>query len=137
MILTELADAAQSAALSVVDEQRARAAAQVHGIAEAVRAAGHSLEQSQNPAAAEYINSTARQIETVADAIPLAQLERVGFGCRICGAPLADNVCRRSGGVGLYRRTLFGGLARARAVTGRHTSGDGKHGLRRSVERER
>ena len=42
MILTELADAAQSAALSVVDEQRARAAAQVYGIAEAVRAAGHS-----------------------------------------------------------------------------------------------
>ena len=69
MILNELADAAQSAALSVVDEQRARASAQVGSIAEAVRAAGRSLEQSQSPAVAEYINSTARQVEAVADAI--------------------------------------------------------------------
>jgi hypothetical protein len=69
MILTELANAAQSAALSVVDEQRACAAAQVRSIAEAARAAGRSLEQSQSPASAEYINSTARQIEAVADAI--------------------------------------------------------------------
>ena len=69
MILTELADAAQSAALSVVDEQRARAAAQVGSIAEAVRAAGRSLERSQSAGAAEYIHSTAREIDAVADAI--------------------------------------------------------------------
>lgn len=69
MILNELADAAQSAALSVVDEQRARASAQVGNIAEAVRAAGRSLEQSQSPAVAECVNSTARQVEAVADAI--------------------------------------------------------------------
>src|SRR5579871_4703090 len=53
MILAELADAAQSAALSVVEAQRARAATKVADIATAMHAAAHSLEQSSNPAVAE------------------------------------------------------------------------------------
>lgn len=69
MILTELACAAQSAALSAVDEQKARTAAQIGGIAEAVRAAARSLERGQTPVAADYADSAARQIETLADAI--------------------------------------------------------------------
>jgi hypothetical protein len=69
MILTELACAAQSAALSAVDEQKARTAAQIGGIAEAMRAAARSLERGQSPAAADYADSAARQIETFADAI--------------------------------------------------------------------
>ncbi len=68
MILTELADAAQAAALSVVDQQRARVAAQIGGVAEAVHAAARSLERSRSPAA-EYADCGARQIEAVADAI--------------------------------------------------------------------
>lgn len=69
MILTELACATQSAALSAVDEQKARAAAQVSGVAAAVRAAAHSLELSQQSAAADYVDSAARQIEALADRI--------------------------------------------------------------------
>jgi hypothetical protein len=69
MILTELADAAQSAALSVVDEQRARAAAKLGGVAAAARAAARSLEQSDSQAAARYIHSVAGQIEAVADTV--------------------------------------------------------------------
>jgi vacuolar-type H+-ATPase catalytic subunit A/Vma1 len=69
MILTELACAAQSAALTAVDEQKARTAAQIGGIAEAMHAAARSLERGQSPAAADYADSAARQIETFADAI--------------------------------------------------------------------
>jgi hypothetical protein len=69
MILTELACAAQTAALSVVDEQKSRAAVQVGGVAEAVRAAARSLERSQSPVAAGYVDSAAHQIEVFADAI--------------------------------------------------------------------
>lgn len=67
MILTELTSAAQSAAISVVDEQKSRAASQVGGVAAAVRAAARSLERSQSPAAADYVDTAARQIETFAD----------------------------------------------------------------------
>lgn len=69
MILTELACAAQSAALTAVDEQKARTAAQIGGIADAMRAAARSLERTQSPVAADYADSAARQIETFADAI--------------------------------------------------------------------
>lgn len=69
MILTELADAAQSAALSIVDEQKARAAARVESVAEAVRAAARSLERSQNRDAAACIDFVAHQIDAVADTI--------------------------------------------------------------------
>ena len=69
MIVKELADAAQSAALSLVDEQKARAAAQVSHFAEALQAAGRSFEQSQNPVAAQYLYSAARQVEELVEAI--------------------------------------------------------------------
>jgi hypothetical protein len=69
MILTELACATQSAALSAVDEQKARAAAQIGGIAAAARAAARSLELSQQPTAADYVDSAARQIEAFADTV--------------------------------------------------------------------
>ncbi len=69
MILTELTDAAQSAALSLVDEQKARAAAQVGGVAAAVRAAARSLEGSQSSVAAGYAHCAAREIEAFAATI--------------------------------------------------------------------
>ena len=62
-IVKELADAAQSAAMSVVDEQTGRATSQVRSLAEALHAAGRSFEQSRNPAAAEFAHSAARRVE--------------------------------------------------------------------------
>jgi hypothetical protein len=69
MIVKELADAAQSAALALVDEQKARAAAQVNRVAGALHAAAHSLEQSNSPVAAEYLRSAAAQVEEFVNAI--------------------------------------------------------------------
>jgi hypothetical protein len=69
MIVKELADAVQSAALSLVDEQKARAAAQVSHFAEALEAAGRSFEQSQSPVAAEYLCSAARQVGELVEAL--------------------------------------------------------------------
>jgi len=69
MILTELAGAAQSAVWSVVDAQRARAAAQVGGVAAAARAAARSFERSQAPAAARCTDAGASQIEALAQTI--------------------------------------------------------------------
>ena len=69
MILTELTDAAQSAALSLVGEQKTRAAAQVGGVAAAVRAAARSLEGSQSSVAAGYAHCAAREIEAFAATI--------------------------------------------------------------------
>jgi hypothetical protein len=69
MILAELADAAQSAALSVVEAQRARAATKVADIATAMHAAAHSLEQSSNPAVAECARSAADQVAAAAATI--------------------------------------------------------------------
>jgi hypothetical protein len=63
MIVNEIASAAQSAALSVADQQMARAAQQVGVVAEALHAAARTFEQSQSPIAAEYANSAARQVE--------------------------------------------------------------------------
>ncbi|HUC09169.1 MAG TPA: hypothetical protein VL985_01945 [Stellaceae bacterium] len=63
MIVNEIASAAQTAALSLVDEQKTRAAEQVNAVAEALRAAGRTFEQSHSPIAAEYVNSAARQVE--------------------------------------------------------------------------
>ena len=63
MIVNELASAAQTAALSLVDQQKARAAAQVSTIAEALRAAARCFEQANSPVAADYINSAARQVD--------------------------------------------------------------------------
>jgi hypothetical protein len=69
MIVNEIASAAQSAALSLVDEQKTRAADQVNSFAQALHAAGQSFENSDRPVAAEYTHSAARQIEAVVDSI--------------------------------------------------------------------
>jgi hypothetical protein len=69
MILAELAGAAQSAAVALADQQKARAAMQVGVVAEAVRAAARSFERSQSPSAAEYADCAARQIGAVAETI--------------------------------------------------------------------
>ncbi|MBV8739304.1 MAG: hypothetical protein JO007_19050 [Alphaproteobacteria bacterium] len=69
MIVNELASAAQTAALSLVDQQKARAAAQVNTIAEALRAAARCFEQANSPVAADYINSAARQVDTFVHSI--------------------------------------------------------------------
>jgi hypothetical protein len=69
MILAELADAARSAAVALADEQKARAATEVGVVAAAAREAARSFERSQRPAAAEYADCTARQIEAVAETI--------------------------------------------------------------------
>lgn len=69
MIVNELASAAQTAALSLVDQQKARAAAQVNTIAEALRAAAHCFEQANSPVAADYINSAARQVDAFVHSI--------------------------------------------------------------------
>ena len=69
MIVNEIASAAQSAASSVVDEQKARAAQQVGVVAEALHAAARTFEQSQSPVAAEYINSAARQVDAFVESI--------------------------------------------------------------------
>ncbi len=62
-IVVEFACAARSAALSLADEQKQRAARQVGGVAEAVRAAARSLDGSQSPVAARYADRAAGRIE--------------------------------------------------------------------------
>ena len=69
MIVNEIASAAQTAALSLVDEQKARATEQVNAFAEALHAAGKVLEQSHSPIAAEYFHSAAGQVEAFVDTI--------------------------------------------------------------------
>jgi hypothetical protein len=69
IVLAELACAARSVAISFAYEQRACAAAEVGGLAEAVRAAARSLEHSHSPVAAGYADCTAAQIEAVAAVI--------------------------------------------------------------------
>jgi hypothetical protein len=69
IIMNELASAAQSAVVSLVDEQKAGAAMRVGVLAQALRAAGRSFEQSDSPWAANYAHSAARQIEGVAETI--------------------------------------------------------------------
>jgi hypothetical protein len=62
-VLVEFLEAVRSAAYSILDEQKARAAKEVGDIAEAVRASARSLEQSDNPAIARYIERAAERIE--------------------------------------------------------------------------
>jgi hypothetical protein len=77
MILTELANAAQSAALSVVDEQKARTTVQIGGLAAALRAAAQAFDRSQSRIAAHYADTAAQQVEAFAASIrnrPLTEL---------------------------------------------------------------
>ena len=68
-IIVEFACATQSAALSAANERKQRAAEQVGGVAEAVRAAARSLERSQIPTAARYVDRAAVQVEDFARAL--------------------------------------------------------------------
>jgi len=63
MILTGLLDATRSAAETLLDEQKQRAAERVNGIAEAVRCAVQSLERSDSRAVARHAERAADQIE--------------------------------------------------------------------------
>lgn len=58
-ILSELGDATRSAAQSLADEQKARAAAKAGGFAEALRSAARSLDRSQNSTVARYADQAA------------------------------------------------------------------------------
>lgn len=69
MIVNEIANAAQTAAMSLVDEQKSRAADQVGAVADALHAAARTLERSRSPIAAEYAASAARQVEQFVDSI--------------------------------------------------------------------
>jgi len=68
-MLGELVGATRSAAEALLDEQKRRAAAQVKGIGEAVRSAAQSLDRSQTPALAGYVDRAASQIEQFSDLI--------------------------------------------------------------------
>lgn len=68
-IVAEFLDAAQSAAESLLGEQKRRAAEQVSGIAGAVRSAAHSLGRSENRAAARYAHQAADQVENFLHAV--------------------------------------------------------------------
>jgi hypothetical protein len=68
-IIVEFACATQSAALSAANERKQRAAEQVGGVAEAVRAAARSLDRSQIPTAARYFDRAAGQVEDLAQAL--------------------------------------------------------------------
>jgi hypothetical protein len=68
-IVAELAEAARSVAEALADEQRAQASAQVTAVADAVRCAAQSLEQSRSPTMAHYAGEAAERVEHIADAI--------------------------------------------------------------------
>jgi ElaB/YqjD/DUF883 family membrane-anchored ribosome-binding protein len=63
-VVVEFVDAARSAAESLLEEQRRRAAEQVSSIAAALRSAAQSLDQSQNAVIAHYTHQAAHQIES-------------------------------------------------------------------------
>jgi len=62
-ILSELLDAARSAAETILEDQKQRTAERVSGMAEAVRCAAQSLDRSENPAIARYADQAADRIE--------------------------------------------------------------------------
>jgi len=68
-IVREFVDAARSAAESLLEEQRQRAAERVSSIAKALRSAASSLDHSQNRAIARYVDQAADQIEHVSRAM--------------------------------------------------------------------
>jgi hypothetical protein len=69
MIVNEITSAAQTAAMSLVDEQKSRAADRVGAVADALHAAARTFERSHSPIAAEYADSAARQIEGLVESI--------------------------------------------------------------------
>jgi hypothetical protein len=63
-VLAEFADAAQSAAGSLVEEQKRQIADRVSGIAEALEGAAYSLDQSKNHAVGRYVHEAGQQIRS-------------------------------------------------------------------------
>ncbi len=68
-ILSELLDAARSAAETILEEQKRRTAERVSGMAEAVRCAAQSLDRSENRAIARYADQAADRIEDLSGLI--------------------------------------------------------------------
>jgi ElaB/YqjD/DUF883 family membrane-anchored ribosome-binding protein len=64
-VFAEFVDAARLAAESMLEEQRQQVAQKVSGIAEALRSAANSLEQSQNRALAGYVDQAADQVASI------------------------------------------------------------------------
>ena len=62
-ILSELLDAARSAAETILEDQKLRTAERVSGMAEAVRCAAQSLDRAENRAIARYADQAADRIE--------------------------------------------------------------------------
>jgi hypothetical protein len=77
MILTELASAARSAALAVVDEQMARTATQIGGLAAALRSAAGEFERAQSPMAAHYAETAGQQVGAFAASLRDRPLNRL------------------------------------------------------------
>ena len=68
-ILSELLDAARSAAETILEDQKLRTAERVSGVAEAVRCAAQSLDRSENRAIARYADQAADRIEDLSGLI--------------------------------------------------------------------
>jgi hypothetical protein len=68
-ILDEFVDAARTAALSIAEDERRRAADQVAGFAGAARAAAHALESGNTARSARCAARTADTIDRFADAV--------------------------------------------------------------------
>jgi hypothetical protein len=68
-ILSELAEATRSAAEALLDEQKRHAATRVRGLAEAVRCAAESLDQSEISGIGRHADRAAGQIEQLAQSI--------------------------------------------------------------------
>ncbi len=68
-ILSELLDAARSAAETILEDQKLRTAERVSGMAEAVRCAAQSLDRSENRAIARYADQAADRIEDLSGLI--------------------------------------------------------------------
>jgi ElaB/YqjD/DUF883 family membrane-anchored ribosome-binding protein len=64
-VFAEFVDAARLAAESMLEEQRQQVAEKVSGIAEALRSAANSLQQSQNRALAGYADQAADQVDSI------------------------------------------------------------------------
>ena len=64
-VFAEFVDAARLAAESMLEEQRQQVAEKVSGIAEALRNAAKSLDQSQNRALAGYVDQAADQVASI------------------------------------------------------------------------
>jgi ElaB/YqjD/DUF883 family membrane-anchored ribosome-binding protein len=76
-ILSELLDAARSAAETILDDQKLRTAERVSGMAEAVRCAAQSLDRADNRAIARYADQAADRIGDFSRLIRERQLSEI------------------------------------------------------------